>query len=186
MNKIIGTFLLGALVAVSVPLAQAQSRTTGGIKFYAQPSVIVAFPGSDFDSAVGGALALGVDLGTAHSFELEVTHFQTQAKNFSWVKFDFTPVMVGYKYHIPLAQNLSWQIGASVGAMFEKARIAYYYWGFRGSQTALAGALQSGIAYAFSQNVSLDLGAKVQYSSNTDITTSGSMAMLSLGLKFRF
>ena len=154
--------------------------------FYAQPSVIVAFPGSDFDSAVGGALALGVDLGTAQSVELEVTHFQTQAKNFSSAKFDFTPVMLGYKYRIPLTPSLSLQVGASAGAMFEKARVAYYYWGFSGSQTALAGAVQGGIAYAMSENVSLDLSAKVQYSTNTDITTSGSMAIISLGLKFRF
>jgi hypothetical protein len=185
MNKKIGALFLGALVAVSVPLAEAQARTTGGMTFYAQPSVIVAFPGSDFDSAVGGALALGVNLNEVNSFELEVTHFQTQAKHNSWAKFEFTPVMVGYKYRIPLTPNLSWQVGASAGAMFEKARIAYY-WGFRGSQTALAGAVQSGIAYAMSENVSLDLSAKVQYSANTNITTSGSMAIVSLGLKFRF
>ena len=176
---------MGALVAVSVPWAEAQTRTTGGMTFYAQPSVIVAFPGSDFDSAVGGAIALGVDLGTAHSVELEVTHFETKAKNNSWAKFDFTPVMVGYKYRIPLTPSLSLQVGASAGAMFEKARLAYY-WGFSGSQTAFAGAVQSGIAYAMSENVSLDLSAKVQYSTNTNITTSGSMAIISLGLKFRF
>jgi Outer membrane protein beta-barrel domain len=186
MKNKIGTLLLGALVVVSAPWAQAQSQTTGGMKFYAQPSVIVAFPGSDFDAAVGGAIALGVDLNPTNSFELEVTHFQTQATNFSWAKFEFTPVMLGYKYRVPLTRNLSWQVGASVGAMFEKASIAYYYWGFSGNQTALAGALQTGIAYAFSENVSLDLGAKVQYSSNTDITTSGNMAMITLGLKCRF
>jgi len=185
MNKKIGALLLGALVAVSVPWAEAQTRTTGGMTFYAQPSVIVAFPGSDFDSAVGGAIALGVDLGTAHSVELEVTHFETKAKNNSWAKFDFTPVMVGYKYRIPLTPSLSLQVGASAGAMFEKARLAYY-WGFSGSQTAFAGAVQSGIAYAMSENVSLDFSAKVQYSTNTNITTSGSMAIISLGLKFRF
>jgi hypothetical protein len=50
----------------------------------------------------------------------------------------------------------------------------------------LAGAVQGGIAYAMSENISLDLSAKVQYSTNTDVTTSGSMAIISLGLKFRF
>ena len=186
MNKKIGALLLGALVAVSVPLAESQARTTGGLTYYAQPSVIVAFPGSDFDTAVGGALALGVNLNAANSFELEVTNFQTQAKNYSWVKFKFTPVMLGYKYRIPLAQNLSWQVGASVGAMFENARVDYFSWGYTGNQTALAGGLQSGIVYAINESVSLDLGVKVQYSANTDITTAGSMTMINLGLKFRF
>ncbi|HTZ20470.1 MAG TPA: outer membrane beta-barrel protein [Opitutaceae bacterium] len=185
MNKKIGALLFGALVAVSVPLAEAQPRTTGGLTFYAQPSVIVAFPGSDFNSVVGGALALGVNLNPTNSFELEVTHFETKAKRLSSEKVEFTPIMLGYKYRVPLTQNLSWQLGASVGALYERAHVGYF-WGYSGGQTAFAAAVQGGIAYTMSENVSLDLNAKVQYSAATNITTAGSMAIINLGLKFSF
>jgi len=186
MNKKIGTLLVGALVAVSAPLAQAQSRTTGGAEFYAQPSAIVAFPGSDFDVAAGGALALGVTLNRVNSFELEIIHFQTQEKNDSSAKVKFTPIMLGYKYRIPLRPQLSLQVGASVGALLENARVIHYYWGYTGNQTALAGGVQGGIVYALAEKVSLDLSARVQYSAKTDITTAGNMAMIGVGLNFRF
>lgn len=160
--------------------------------YYAQPSVVIAYPG-DFDNAAGGALALGLTINHVHSFEAEVISFKTSGGSDD---FTFTPLLATYKYSFVLNGNLSLMAGASIGATFEK--MDYEVGPFPGippglgpqrssmSETTFTSGLLGGVAYALNPHVSLDANAHLLRLEKTDITTAGNMVLVTLGVKFRF
>src|ERR1043166_9188828 len=113
MRKNILWSLLTALVAVSAARAQSTSTTeSSATKFYIEPSLVVAFPGK-FDTAVGGGFATGANFARHHCVEAEVIYFSSS--QYYYYKIDFMPILVSYKYEIPLNPTLSVYAGGSVG-----------------------------------------------------------------------
>jgi hypothetical protein len=190
MFKLIVIGMLATATAVS---AQTQVAASRSIAFYATPSVVIAFPG-DFDRAAGGALALGATINNVHSIEAEVMSFKTNES--SSEDFTFTPVLATYKYTFVLNGKISLMAGASLGATFEKTE--YFVGPFPGippdlsgghyriSETAFTSGLLGGITYVLNSRVSLDANAHVLRLEETDVTTAGSMVLITLGVKVRF
>jgi len=176
--KKISVIVLGLLAVVSTASAQTQTPTSPSVVFYAQPSVVVAFPGH-FDTAAGGALALGVAVNRVHSIEVEVISFRSRD---SWLRVTFTPLLATYKYRVALTDKLSLKAGASIGTTFEKTN---YYW-YRESQSAFTAGFVGGVSYALTDRLSFEANVDALRLNKTDFTTSGSIAIVALGLNCRF
>lgn len=189
MNKL---FIIGLLATASAVSAQTPASASTSVVFYAEPSVVIAFPG-DFYRAVGGALALGATINNVHSIEADAILFKANEKGYT-DDFKFMPVLATYKYSFVLDHKLSLTAGASVGATFEK--MEYYYGSFPGipnsggqyriSNTAFTSGVLGGISYAFSNRVSFTANAHVLRLEKTNLTTAGNMVLVTLGVKFRF
>jgi hypothetical protein len=184
MNKF-SFLVLSFLAAVSTASAQtapspAQTppSLSSRVAFFAQPSVVVAFPG-DFDTAAGGALALGLTLNRVHSLEVEVIRFESGLNS---VDVTFMPILATYKYRIQLAKKLSLKVGGSIGATRETAQ---FWWGDH-NQTAFTFGAVGGISYALNERVSLDGNVLALRLEETDITSSGNIAIITAGVNFRF
>ncbi len=177
MNKI-SVLVLGLLAAVSTASAQTAASFSSRMKFYAQPSVVVAFPG-DFDTAAGGALALGVTVDGVHSVEAEVIRFKSGLGS---TDVTFTPILATYKYRIALAHKLSIKVGASVGSTKERAQA---WWGDE-EQTAFTYGVVGGVSYAYTDHISFDGNVLALRLDDTNITTSGNIAIVTAGVNFRF
>ncbi len=149
------------------------------MKFYAQPSVVVAFPG-DFDTAAGGALALGVTVDGVHSVEAEVIHFKS---GIGATDVTFTPLLATYKYGFKLPHKITIQVGGSVGATKERASV---YWRSDENKTAFTYGATGGVSYALTERVSVVGSVLVLGLEKTTITTSGSIAIVTAGVNFRF
>lgn len=178
MNKF-SILAIGLLAAVSTASAQNAASVSSRMKFYAQPSVVVAFPG-DFDTAAGGALALGVTVDGVHSVEAEVIYFKSGIGS---TDVTFMPLLATYKYGIKLNQKLTLQVGGSIGATRESAS---FYWYSDQNKTAFTYGATGGVSYALTDRVSVVGNALVLGLENTTITTSGSIAIVTAGVNFRF
>jgi hypothetical protein len=187
MNKFI---VIGFLALASV--VAAQTSVSSGVAFYAMPSIVLADPG-DFDNAVGGAVAIGATISNVHSVEVDLVSFKTSPKGYS-DDFKFMPILATYKYSFVLDRNISVMAGGSIGVTSIKLdyfTLPTYSMGGSGysthiSETAFTSGLVGGISYALNSHVSLDANAHVLRVEKSDITTSGSMVLVTLGVKFRF
>ena len=177
--KNISVLVLALLTAVTTASAQTPVSVSSRVDFYAQASAVVAFPG-DFDTAAGGAVAVGVSLDKVHSLEAQVIRFKSEE---GLLDVTFTPILATYKYRIPLAHKLSLKVGGSVGATKERAQ--HYWWGEE-NQTAFTYGATGGVSYAFSDHVSFDGNVLALRMENTNITTAGSIAIVTAGVTFRF
>jgi opacity protein-like surface antigen len=180
MNKI-SVIAFALLTAVSTASAQTPAPAPSRIAFYAEPSVIVAF-GGDFDTAAGGALALGLSLNNAHSLEAQVIRYKTEA---GYADFTFMPVLATYKYRLPLPhKKLSIKLGGSIGATRLRAE-SHYGWGEE-TQTAFTVGAVGGLSYALTERVSLEGNVLVLGLDDTNLTTSGRIQIVTAGVNFRF
>jgi hypothetical protein len=186
MQKFVWSVLSALLAAVSVRAQSAVSTPSSDPRFYVQPSVIVAFPG-DLNTAVGGAVAVGMSFARHHSVEVEGMYFESSD---DYYKLKFTPFIATYKYTFPVTAKLSLYLGASLGVMHQELDYPYYYYSFLGSthlkDDAVTGGTTGGLEYKFNPRVALEAGVKTLEVARTDFTSRGTIALLRAGLKIRF
>lgn len=179
--------VLGLLTAATIASAQTSAPAHSRVGVYTQASAVLAFPG-DFDTAAGGALALGISLDRVHSLEAEVIHFKSSDNG---EDVEFTPILATYHYRLPVAPKWTLKLGGSVGAT--KLSGEWYFFGpyFPGwwvseSDTALTYGASAGVSYAMTDRLSLDGTLKALRMEETDLTTAGGIALVSVGVNFRF
>jgi hypothetical protein len=197
-----------ALLIGGLGVSRAATSTQGAI--YLEPSAVYAFPGKDFKDAAGGGLTLGVRLNERSAIELEGIYFKSEVKRYS-IDVDFAPVLLKYKWSIAPANGWDVFVAPAVGAVFEKATTRVLYVqnfalisstpgnvGIGNTflsyterdetirDTAFTGGAEIGAAYHFNDHVSLGASATLLELSRTDITTSGSMALVEAKLGIRF
>jgi hypothetical protein len=165
--------IFGAAIAAS---AQTPVTTGEETMFYARPAVVFAFPGN-FDSATGGALALGAEFKGGHSVEAEYTYFKSADGP---VTVKFAPILANYDYRFGHGQ-LGLTVGVSVGATNEKANM----WWYTNTASAFTYGLRTGLSYDFTHRISFDAHITTLHLENTSITTAGNMALVRLGVNFR-
>lgn len=151
------------------------------VQFSLRPSVVVAFPGSDFKTAVGGGLAVGASIQRTHDFELEGIRFQTNAAQFSDLHFNFTPVLASYTYNF-WTGNLDVKFGAAAGSTFEEAS----FFSFTERASAFTYGLRTGLAFRLGPFAALEAKASVFHLNETDLTDAGRLILVDVGAQFRF
>lgn len=186
--KTSGFVALALFTAVSMASAETSENAPSRWSIYARASAVVAFPG-DFDTAAGGALAVGVSLDRVHSLEAEIIHFNSSDGG---EDVNFTPILATYHYSLPVAPKLTLKLGGSVGATRESSE---WYWSgtfyggsghYKMSDTALTYGASAGISYAWTERLSFDGTVKALRMEKTDLTTAGGIAIVTLGVNFRF
>jgi opacity protein-like surface antigen len=180
----IRSLLAVAFLGAATTAFAESSAPASATQFYADASVIGAFPGEGLGNAAGEGLAIGVTLHQVHSIEAEVMHFKSSAGSGANIK--FIPILATYKYAIPLAPKLSVNAGASVGVMHERAHRPGWGWLNGGSDNAFAYGLSAGIAYDLTETIALTGSVRTLQLASTDYTTSGGITIISGGLSFRF
>jgi hypothetical protein len=180
IRSILAVAFLGAATTAFAE-STAPVRSTN---FYVDASVVGAFPGEGLGDAVGARLAGGVSFHQVHSIEAEVIHFQSSVRYGGNIK--FTPVLVTYKYSIPLVPKLSVAAGASVGFVHEVGHRSGWSWTTDNSDNALAIGLSADLSYAINESVALTAGVRRLQLQDTDYTTAGGLMMVSGGVSFRF
>lgn len=183
--------LLFLLSAATVAVATAQTTGTGttdAARFYVQPSLVFAMPGSDFDNAAGFGAAVGVSFKSRHSVELELVQFETEPDSrYLPYELEFTHIIATYKYRIPVTPKFSVYAGGSVGRVSQKLSVSpgYYVIGDDTDDSINVG-LAGGVQYRFEDNIVFDGGVKVLGQDDTRFTTSGSIVLLQASVKFQF
>lgn len=185
--------LLLAFASVAVATFSSAQSADARFRFaaYVQPSVVVAFPG-DFDTAAGAAISIGTTINEVHAVEAEVIYFKSEDAG---VNVKFLPLLASYKYH--WSPNAKWTIraGGSVGATRIESEGFWWpgwysgmngRWMDRGSEMAFTAGVNAGASYAVTQRVSLEADVLVLGLNETDYTSSGSITLVTLGVKYRF
>ncbi len=181
-------FLLSACVATVATAQTPAAAKADATRFYAQPSLVLAIPGSDFDTAMGLGAAVGVSFKSRHSVELEFVQFETEPdEGYAPFQLDFTHILVTYKYRIPITPKFSAYAGGSVGRLSQKASASqgFYIIGDDTDDSINVG-LTGGVQYQFEDRIAFDGGLKVLGQDDTRFTTSGSVLLLQASVKFQF
>ena len=182
-------FLLSTCAA-TVAMAQTASTatTSATTRFYVQPSLVLALPGSDFDNAIGLGAAVGVAFKGRHSVELEFVQFETEPDaGYAPFELDFTHILANYKYRIPITPKFSAYAGGSIGRVAQKATASpgYHIVGDAKDDSITAG-LTGGVQYTFEDRVVFDGGLKVLGQDDTRFTTSGSIVLIQASVRISF
>lgn len=171
------TLMLGAIALASTAFGQMPPAPRSDIEFYARPSLVIAFPG-DFDTAAGGAIAFGTTIHQMHSVEVEVTRFQSRD---DYLKVTFTPILATYRFQVKPNQ-FAFHVGVSAGVTQEHGEM----WWYSHNDTAFTYGIRAGASYDLTQAIALDADVSTLRLEKTDITTSGNIALVQLGVRFRF
>ena len=186
------------VLAIIAPALRASVQT--GAHPYLQASAIYAYPGEDFKSGPGLALAGGVSFTKHHSVEMEVISFNTETKdsNNSYAynektTIKFTPILLTYRYTFPVNDQFGAVAGFSVGATYAKYKISntspydyYASWTKSGTDSVFCGGPQIGCAYQFSSHSSITAMLRALYIDNTYAAGAGNILMFQLGYRFTF
>ncbi|ATC64227.1 hypothetical protein CMV30_09805 [Nibricoccus aquaticus] len=181
-------FLLSACAATVATAQTPTVSTPAATRFYVQPSLVLAIPGSDFDTAMGLGAAVGVSFKSRHSVELEYVQFETEPDaGYAPFDIDFTHILVTYKYRIPFTPKFSSYVGGSIGRVSQKisASQGFYIIGDDTDDSISVG-LVGGVQYQFEDNIVFDGGLKVLGQDDTRFTTSGSVLLVQASVKFQF
>ncbi len=181
-------FLLSACVATVATAQIPDAATAGSTRFYVQPSLVLAVPGSDFDTAAGLGVAVGVAFKSRHSVELEFVQFETEPSDgYAPYEMDFTHILVTYKYRIPITPKFSAYAGGSIGRVSQtiSASPGYYIIGDDTDDSINVG-LTGGVQYQLEEHIAFDGGLKLLGQDDTRFTTSGSVLLLQASVKFQF
>jgi len=147
-------------------------------KYYARAAAVIAIPGGDLDTSLGGAIAFGQNFGP-HALEGEVVLFKSSFK-YGYGDIRFLPVLVNYRYNVRLAERLTGHLGVSVGATFEHSN---GYWDVSG--TAFTYGAQAGLSFRLTSVMSLETSVRRLRLEKTDVG-GGNITLVYLGLSNRF
>ena len=186
MKKILQ--LLCVLICAA-PWARAQNVDRDGARFYVQPSAIVAYPGDDFDTVGGVAVAAGVTFARNHSVEIEYLGFETERRS-NWPEYEieFEYLFAGYKYRFAITEKFSVHAGAFLGRVEQKispVRDAVWYFNPKPDDD-FAGGLSGAVEYRLTPHLSFVGGIKIIGQAATRFTTSGTVGVAQAGAKFSF
>lgn len=174
-KKLFGVFSVFALFCVS---------ELSAARLFVQPSAIFASP-KDAKNVAGVAVAAGIILEDTHSLELEVIRFNSEHKTLPWLKLNYTPVYLTYKYTLPITGALSVYGGVSVGSVYEQVKGRNVSYNVSDEQTAFTFAYQGGLKYALGEHALIFAGVNTLRLKDTAYTASGDVRMIQLGAWFR-
>ncbi|ATC64228.1 hypothetical protein CMV30_09810 [Nibricoccus aquaticus] len=173
----------------ATPWVSAQNPDSDRVRFYVQPSAIVAYPGDDFDTVGGVSVAAGVTFARNHSVELEYLGFETERRRrWSEYELEFEYLFAAYKYRFAITEKFSVQAGVFLGRFEQKMSPAEYGTWYYNPQPDddFAGGLSGTVEYQFTPHISFVGGIKMIGQAATRFTTSGTVGVAQAGAKFSF
>lgn len=199
-------FLFPSCLLASLGLAQAAE--TSALHFYAEPSAVYAhFPGGNIKDGLGASLAVGAIFRQVHSVQLEVAYFKTDT-DYPLTTLAFTPVLLKYRYALPMSSGWSGYVGVAGGAVFERDRTVYRAFSgvtvstpdirnlpltgplatytFEERDTAAAFGAEIGLSRQLGERASVGLSLTSLYLGDTQVATDGTVLLLNLRLGYRF
>jgi hypothetical protein len=181
-------FLFSACVATVAAAQTASTTAPAAARFYVQPSLVLAVPGSDFDNALGLGAAVGVAFSGRHSVELEFVQFETEPdEGYAPFELDFTHILATYKYRIPITPKFSAYAGGSIGRVSQKAEASpgFHILGDDTDDSITVG-VTGGVQYQWEDRIVFDGGLKVLGQDDTRFTTSGTVLLVQASVRFLF
>jgi hypothetical protein len=138
--------------------------------------------GSSFDSTAGGEIAAGIAFGH-NSIEADYIYIDTKESPYSYLKMRFEPLLATYKYGFPIASNLTFHVGGSIGDTYENQSVS---WGYSANANAFTIGGLVDLDYRLANHFSAVVGAKGLHLNQSAFTSAGSIAVIELGLNIRF
>lgn len=180
-------FILLACICAGLGLTRASGSSNTHV--YVEPGVVYAMPGSDIKNAVGASLAVGYSFHQMHAVEVEVMQFKSDVDDYFLPNIKFTPLWAKYKVTFDL--NRTWSAYGAIGggAMWEQA--TEYFYNYYGpvshpiKQTPAFFGSELGVKAKLSDRVALGIGTTVFGVDKSDLTTRGSMVVLTLKVAVR-
>ncbi len=166
------------LTAASFANAAETAPDTG---FFLAAGPSYGFFGDDFESTLGASLTVGVKLRNQHSIEFEASTFDS-ALDWSSIDATFVPLLGKYRVPFTLDQKLTLSVAGVAGGMYEKLE----GWYIDRTDGAFVIGAEAAIDYAVADRVNIGAGVTALYATETDITTDGTIALISVRATYRF
>ena len=127
-------------------------------------------------------IAFGAAFAGPHRVEIEAGFFRSDVKRSDFTM-DFIPVVLNYKYSLPVAERWTVHAGVTAGAVYQKPRFSY---GMEGkTKSGETFGVNAGASFSLNERLSLEGAAKVLRINETRYTTAGNVVLLQLGLNVR-
>ncbi len=94
----------------------------------------------------------------------------------------FIPLLGKYRVPIPVNEKISFSVAGVAGGMYEKLGSGFYH----RKDGAFAAGGEAAVHMLVSKRVDISAGVTALYLTETDITTSGSIALVNLRATYRF
>ncbi len=167
------------LTAASFANAAETAPDTG---FFLAAGPSFGYFGNDFETSVGANLTVGIKLRNQHSIEFEASTFDSALDFWSSIDATFVPLLGKYRVPFTIDQKLTLSVAGVAGGMYEKLE----GWYFDRTDGAFVVGAEAAIDYAVAERFNVGAGLTALYATETDITTGGVIALVSVRASYRF